>query len=221
MGNESCELPTSVRSRVRPPQAGESPDRPIEIGRTRSQSRADKIPVRKPDKFEFIRVHPDPAYRCSPVAFISLRGSGFYIVPPAFRKNLRPREYYLGTLFLATTRLEKPFFWIVTTQSPTGKVCDWYTSALECAERAMKEWVQVVSDQDAGHYAVVVAEDELEAPEWPAQSFGELIKLASNAEPWIVWTTRCSSNSAAASNAPSRVGAFQKRMGGGFRIHPT
>ena len=136
-----------------------------------------EIPVRKPDKFEFIRVHPDPACRCNPVAFISLRGSGFYIVPPSFRKNLRPREYYLGTLFLVTTRLEKPFLWIVTTQSPTGKVCDWYTSALECAERAMKAWVQVVSDQDAGHYAVVVAEDELEEPEWPVQSFAELIKL--------------------------------------------
>ena len=186
--------------------------RPIGIGRTRSQSRADRDPPRKPDKFGFIRVHPDPAYRCSPVAFISLRGSGFYVVPPAFRKNLRPREYDLGTLFLATTRLEKPFFWIVTTQSPAGELCDWYTSALECAgtghERLGARCVR------PGRRPLRLSwsrKTQLEAPEWPAQSFWELIKLASNAEPSIVWTTRCSSNSAAASNAPSRVGAFQRR----------
>jgi hypothetical protein len=48
------------------------------------------IPVRKPEKFEFVRVHPDPEYRCGPVSFITLGRGEFYIVPPGFRKNLRP-----------------------------------------------------------------------------------------------------------------------------------
>ena len=98
------------------------------------------IPVKRPEKFEFIRVHPDPEYRCGPVSFITIGRSEFYIVPPAFRKSLKPREYWIGQIFLAVNRLEKPFLWMVKLQSPTGRISDWYTSEMECAERAMRDW---------------------------------------------------------------------------------
>src|SRR6516165_2325729 len=108
------------------------------------------IPIRKPESLEFIRVHPGKDYRMGPIPFIALKQSKeFYVVDPALRSQLRTREYWIGTVFLATNRQEKPFLWIVTTQSPTGRVSDWYTSNLECAERAQEEWLQVVADQDA------------------------------------------------------------------------
>jgi hypothetical protein len=136
------------------------------------------VPVRKPRSLEFIRVHPDPSYRMGPVPFIALKDSQeYYLVQPAMRKALRPREYWIGEIFLATNRLDKPFFWIVTIQSPTGRTSDWYTSAIECAERAMNEWVQIVSDRDAGIYTVAPADDELEEPEWPEQTFKELFDI--------------------------------------------
>src|SRR5262249_18490126 len=92
------------------------------------------IPIRKPYQQEFIRVHPSPDYRGGPVFFINLKqNSEFYLVSPELQRELRPREYWLGHIFLATNRLGKPFLWIVTAQSPTGRVSDWYTSALECA----------------------------------------------------------------------------------------
>jgi hypothetical protein len=113
-----------------------------------------------------------------PVPFIALKQSKeFYVVAPELRKELRPREYWYGTVFLATNRLEKPFLWIVTMQSPTGRISDWYTSAMECAERAMHEWVQLVADQDAGCYQVCLADDNLEEPKWPEQSFQELFHM--------------------------------------------
>jgi hypothetical protein len=97
------------------------------------------ISVRKPAQLEFVRVHPGKDYRMGPVPFIALKQSKeFYIVDPALCGELRHREYWIGTVFLATNRLEKPFLWIVTTQSPTGRISDWYTSSLECAERAME-----------------------------------------------------------------------------------
>ena len=136
------------------------------------------LPVRRPGKFEFVQVHPDPAYRLGPVCFIALGRDDYYIVPPNFRKNLKAREYWIGQIFLATNRLEKPFLWIVKLQNPAGRTSDWYTSDLECAERAMRNWVQVIADQDAGIYTVAVAEDDLEAPEFPSQSMEDLIKLA-------------------------------------------
>ena len=136
------------------------------------------IPIRKPEPLEFIRVHPDPEYRMGPVSFIALKQNReYYLVTPALRSELRLREYWIGHIFLATNRLDKPFFWIVTTQSPTGRVSDWYTSALECVDRAMKEWVQIVADQSAGVYTVAPAESFLEEPEWPEQSFQELFQI--------------------------------------------
>jgi hypothetical protein len=136
------------------------------------------IQIRSPDRLEFIRVHPREDYRVGPVAFIELRGRReIYLVDPRFKSELKPREYWIGELFLATNRLGKPFLWMVKIQSPTGRISDWYTSALDCAERAMTDWIQIVADQEAGLYTIVVAEDRLEEPEFPEQSMQELIRL--------------------------------------------
>jgi hypothetical protein len=136
------------------------------------------LSVRGPETLEFIRVHRGKDYRMGPIPFIALKQSKeFYVVDPALRSQLRTREYWIGTVFLATNRLEKPFLWIVTTQSPTGRISDWYTSKLECAERAMEDWVQVVADQEAGVYQVCLADERLEEPVWPKQSFQELFHM--------------------------------------------
>jgi hypothetical protein len=80
------------------------------------------IPIRKPEALEFIRVHPDPEFRMEPVPFIALKQSReYYLVKPELRRELRPREYWIGQIFLATNRLDHPFFWIVTIQSPSGR----------------------------------------------------------------------------------------------------
>jgi len=136
------------------------------------------IPIRKPEPLEFIRVRGGEEYRMGPVYFIALKQSReYYLVAPDLRSELRPREYWIGEIFLATNRFDRPFFWIVTTQSPGGKISDWYTSALDCAERAMTKWIQVVADQSAGVYSMALAEEALEEPEWPEQSFKELFQI--------------------------------------------
>jgi hypothetical protein len=134
------------------------------------------LPVRKPQKYEFIRVCADPEYRFGPVPFIELDRE-FYLVKRALKSSLLPREYWIGEIFLCTNPLNKPFLWVVKLQSPLGKVCDWYLSALECAERAMKEWLQVVSDQEAGAYEVSLAIDNLGEPEFPSHPPDEIIQL--------------------------------------------
>jgi hypothetical protein len=137
------------------------------------------IPVRRPGTNEFFRVHPDPAYSLSPVYFINLKQNReYYIVAPGLRSQLRPKEYSIGQLFLAIDRLDNPFFWLVTTQSPTGRVSEWYLSSLECALRAKPDWISMSADQAAGGYVVTLAEDPLPEPIWPEQSFKELFDLA-------------------------------------------
>jgi len=124
------------------------------------------LPVRRPEKFEFIRVCSEPHYRFGPLPYIELKRSReYYIFPKEFRVHLQPREYWIGRIFLVTNTLEKPFLWIVKAQSPTGRSCDWYTTELECAERAMNEWLQVVAEENA--YSVALAQDNLGAPVFP------------------------------------------------------
>ena len=136
------------------------------------------LPVRRPEKFEFVRVCSDPNYRFGPLPYIELkqRSKEFFIFPKEFRVNLQPREYWIGRIFLATNTLEKPFLWVVKAQSPTGRTCDWYTTELECAERAMDEWLQVVADENA--YSVALAQDNLGEPVFPTHKTPqEILKL--------------------------------------------
>jgi hypothetical protein len=136
------------------------------------------IACHRPDPQDFIRTHPDPGFRTGPVPIIGLKQSReFYIAQPALRRQLRPREYFIGEIFLAITRLEKLFFWVVKLQSSTGRIFDWYLSEHACAERAMREWVQVHADMAAGVYTVSLAEEPLEEPEWPEQDFKSLFDL--------------------------------------------
>jgi hypothetical protein len=149
-----------------------------ELDRPAVKPELTSLPVRKPEKFEFIRVCPDPDFRFGPISFIEIKRSReYYLVPPQFKGNLAPREYWIGYVFLATNTLEKPFLWIVKLQSATGRVSDWYTSELECAERAMKEWLQVVSDTDAGVYTVSLAQDNLGEPGYPDKTPAEILRL--------------------------------------------
>jgi hypothetical protein len=41
----------------------------------------------------------------------------------------------------------------------------------------MHQWIQIVADQTAGVYTVSLAEEFLEEPEWPEQSFQELFQI--------------------------------------------
>jgi hypothetical protein len=136
------------------------------------------ISIRRPEPLEFFRIRSGEDFRMGPVPFINLKQNReYYLVKQKVLPYLQAREYWYGTIFLATNRLDKPFFWIVTTQSPTGRVSDWYLSALECADRAQEHWVQLISDRDAGGYTVALAQDCLPDPVWPEQTFKELFKI--------------------------------------------
>jgi hypothetical protein len=58
----------------------------------------------------------------------------------------------------------------------TGRGNPWWTSAWAGYEAAKENWIQMQSGID--RYSVFPAEGELPAPEWPKQSFSELLKIA-------------------------------------------
>src|SRR5215472_12344402 len=62
------------------------------------------VPVRKPNRQEFVRVHPDPAYRLAPAAIIELKEDReTYLVARSLAQVLQD-EFIPAILFTAMNR---------------------------------------------------------------------------------------------------------------------
>jgi hypothetical protein len=63
------------------------------------------VPVRRPNKQEFGRVHPDPDYRLCGVAAIELtEEQGTYLVAPTYAHELSPEEFSTRNIFTVINR---------------------------------------------------------------------------------------------------------------------
>jgi hypothetical protein len=134
------------------------------------------IPVRKPNKQDFIRVHPGREYRLN-VALISLQEEReTYLVTPKFFAYLEESLRSVHTIYLAINRQKVLFLW--PAKLPDSRQNVWHSSALDAAERAMKEWVRVAPNMSLGAYEVSVAEHQTLDPEWPELSFTEILRIA-------------------------------------------
>jgi hypothetical protein len=136
------------------------------------------VPVRKPNKQDFVRVHPDPAYRLTPAAIIELKEDReVYLVRPAMAPEL-PGEFAPATLFLTTNRQNVLHLWPVKLPGPDGKHNEWHRSAAEAAERAMDRWVRITANLSLGAYEISQATGELPQPTWPDFPFAEILEIA-------------------------------------------
>jgi hypothetical protein len=135
------------------------------------------VPVRKPNKQDFIRVHPDAAYRL-PVAIIELQEEReTYLLRPPVARGL-PGEFTMALLVTAINRQGVLFLWPIKLPGPDGKQLEWHRSAGEAAERAQKRWVRVTANTSLGAYETIEASAAIPDPEWPATPFSELLEIA-------------------------------------------
>ena len=135
------------------------------------------MPVRKPGAQDFVRVHPDPAFRDN-FPIIELKDEREEYIVTA---NLVPAlvgEFVTKTLFTAVNRQGTVFFWPVRLPPPDGKNLDWWRSGREAAELAMQSWVRVRANMNLGAYEVFRAEGLIADPPWPEFGFWDLIKIA-------------------------------------------
>ncbi len=126
------------------------------------------VPVKKPPKEWFVRVHPDEAYRLN-VALLELKEEReTYLIHPGILPDLagetmiRPR-----VLFTAINRQGVLFLWPVNLPGTDGKLDDWSRSALDAANLAQRAWVRVVADMSLGAYQLFEAGGDLPDPTWP------------------------------------------------------
>src|SRR5919106_939719 len=137
------------------------------------------VPVRKPAKHDFVRVHPDPACRMSPAGVIDLREEReMYLVLPHLAQDL-VGEYRFMTLYLAINRQGVPFIWPVPLPEPgQGRKNAWAESGHDAAAFAMKSWVRVIANMSLGAYEIRRANTLMADPQSPDKPFGEILKIA-------------------------------------------
>jgi hypothetical protein len=135
------------------------------------------VPVRKPNKQDFNRVHPGPAYREN-LAVIELKDDReVYLLTPAVAQNL-PNEFFMATVYTAINRQGVLFLFLVRIPGADGKILTWHTSLATAAELAMTQWVRVTANMSLGAYDITPAPAPIPDPEWPEISFKELLRIA-------------------------------------------
>jgi hypothetical protein len=136
------------------------------------------VPVRKPNRQDFVRVHPDPGYRLTPAAIIEVKEDReVYLVMPSMAQALTG-EFATVTLLTTINRQGTLHLWPVKLPDPQGRQNEWHRSAAEGAERAMKKWVRVTASMSLGAYEIFEAGGDLPDPVWPDFSFREILKIA-------------------------------------------
>jgi hypothetical protein len=137
------------------------------------------VPVRKPDKSWFVRVHPDPSYHL-PVAVIELKEDReVYLIAPALRAELATESTFkIKMLATAINRQGVLFLWECNMPRADGRADEWSRTALEAVEMATKGWIRVTANMSLGAYDVYQANAQLSDPDWPTATMGELLRIA-------------------------------------------
>jgi hypothetical protein len=134
------------------------------------------VPVRKPDKAWFFRVHPDEAYRLQTyVIELKEERETYLVARPLWSQLAAESAFSPRVIYTAINRQGVVFLYPIRLPGPDGKLDDWSRSALEAAQRAQTNWVRVAANLSLGAYDVFEATAELPEPQWPEQSFQELL----------------------------------------------
>lgn len=135
------------------------------------------VPVRKPDKQEFVRVRPEIEFKFQ-TFLLELKDDRItYLVD----RNIWDQLGDLVTpkvLMTAMSRQGVLFLWPIKLPGVDGRSDKWSESALVAAKHAETEWVRVSSNMGLGAYEVFKATAELPEPKWPEETLDQIINVA-------------------------------------------
>ena len=135
------------------------------------------IPVRKPGKQDFVRVHPDPAYQIETAVLEFKEERETFLVAPELRDELLG-ELTPKALFTTINRQKVVSLWPIRLPGEDGRIDEWNESAMEAATLAQKQWVRVSANMSLGAYDVYQATGEIPEPEWPELDLGQILEIA-------------------------------------------
>jgi hypothetical protein len=135
------------------------------------------VPVRKPNRTEFVRVHPDTEMQLATGVFVDREERETFFCVPELRAELAG-ELKPVLLVTAISRQDVVFLWPVPLPDEGGRRNAWAETAREACELAKTAWMRLAPDMSLGAYRIYEAEGQLSAPVWPDKTLTELLKLA-------------------------------------------
>jgi hypothetical protein len=134
------------------------------------------VPVRKPNRNEFVRVHPDADMALATGVFVDREEQEVFFVIPELRAELAGE---LKPVLLVTTisRQGVVFLWPVPLPDEGGRRNAWSETAREACELAKTTWIRMPPDMSLGAYRIFKAEGQLSGPVWPEKTLPDLLKL--------------------------------------------
>jgi hypothetical protein len=133
--------------------------------------------VRKPQRQEFVRVHPDPEMSVA-VALLELKADRqTFLVDPALAPTL-PGEAVSKMLYTAVTSTGTIFLWPVKLPDEQDRLDEWNSVAHQAAELAITKWVRMSANMAAGCYDVLEAKAAFRDAAWPDAPLAKLLEIA-------------------------------------------
>jgi hypothetical protein len=139
-----------------------------------------RIAIRKPNRQEWFRVHPDPEFRQN-FGLIELKNDNeFYFVHPDLITTLG-QFCYPATLYtyVDSTINPLPRLWPVRLPGVDGGDNDYWASARGIADYAMENWTQMWADKPSGMYRYRGSGKlKDKKPDWRGLTAGRVFELA-------------------------------------------
>jgi hypothetical protein len=134
------------------------------------------VPVRKPFRGEFVRVHPKFTLDCLIIELKIEREIYFATM------NIAPLVHEFSEpvrLHLTVNRSGTAFLWPVKLPRDDDRRVDaWRTSAGEAARLAQANWLRLHADMALGAYQPFIAAADLGEANFPKESFETILKIA-------------------------------------------
>jgi hypothetical protein len=140
------------------------------------ETRVHTVPVKKPGKLAFFRVHPSPEFRMA-IAMLRDDLGEMYAVHPKALASLADEAKPM-MLYTTVDEAGNASLWPVGLPGSDGRTNAWWQSGHAAASQAQAEWVRLVPAMDAGFYKVKTSKVDKGLPKWPEMSFEELLNLA-------------------------------------------
>ena len=135
------------------------------------------VPVRKPNRHEFVRVRSGESWRLQTAIFEDRVSKEQYMVAQELWAELAG-EVFPVCIFVTVNRQGDVFLWPTKLPTSDGRSNSWNESALAAANIAEERWVRIAANMPAGMYDTYEAAGELSDPVWPDLSFRDLLSLA-------------------------------------------
>ena len=122
-----------------------------------------RVPVRKPTRQEFIRVHDGSDFSVDTVLIELKEDREYYLPAPGAREALL-EDLMPVRLLTAINRAGVVFLWPARLPGSDGRTNPWHSSALEIGELAKSHWVRMSASRSLGAYQCYRAAGDLPTP---------------------------------------------------------